>query len=100
MLTEKLSLSTIFAGGIFIFFSPCIFPVIPVYLSILTVNEKKSIGRTIMFCIRSIFNVLGFLDLGRFYRKLFFNNKIRIIAGVIIVILGLFQMEFIKIKFF
>ena len=99
MLTEELLLSTIFVAGILSFFSPCIFPVIPVYLSILTVNEKKSIGRTIMFVsgLSLTFLVLGFG--AGFIGELFFNNKIRIIGGVIIVILGLFQMELIKLNF-
>lgn len=99
MYTEEILYSSIYFAGILSFFSPCIFPVIPVYLSILSNGEKKSIIKTIMFILglSLTFLVLGFGMglLGEF----FFNDKVRLIAGITIIILGFFQMDMIKIKF-
>nr|WP_241633902.1 cytochrome c biogenesis CcdA family protein [Fusobacterium gastrosuis] len=99
MYTEEILYSSIYFAGILSFFSPCIFPVIPVYLSILSNGEKKSIIKTIMFILglSLTFLVLGF-GMG-LLGELFFNDKVRLIAGIIIIILGFFQMDIIKIKF-
>ena len=99
MFTQELFYSTIYIAGILSFFSPCIFPVIPVYLSILSNGEKKSISKTIAFVIgvSTTFVILGFG--AGIIGEIFFNEKVRIIAGIVIVILGLFQMEILKLKF-
>lgn len=99
MYTEEILYSSIYFAGILSFFSPCIFPVIPVYLSILSNGEKKSIIKTIMFILglSLTFLVLGF-GMG-LLGELFFNDKVRLIAGIVIIILGFFQMDMIKIKF-
>lgn len=99
MFTEELFLSSIYIAGLLSFFSPCIFPIIPVYLSILSSGEKKSLSKTIMFVLglSVTFLILGFG--AGFIGKLFFNERVRILGGIIIVFLGLFQMEVIKIKF-
>lgn len=99
MFTQELFYSTIYIAGILSFFSPCIFPVIPVYLSILSNGEKKSISKTIAFVIglSTTFVILGFG--AGIIGEIFFNEKVRIIAGIVIVILGLFQIEILKLKF-
>ena len=99
MFTQELFYSTIYIAGILSFFSPCIFPVIPVYLSILSNGEKKSISKTIAFVIglSTTFVILCFG--AGIIGEIFFNEKVRIIAGIVIVILGLFQMEILKLKF-
>ena len=98
MFTQELFYSTIYIAGILSFFSPCIFPVIPVYLSILSNGEKKSISKTIAFVIglSTTFVILGFG--AGIIGEIFFNEKVRIIAGIVIVILGLFQMDILKLK--
>ncbi|MCI7222979.1 MULTISPECIES: cytochrome c biogenesis CcdA family protein [Fusobacterium] len=99
MYTEEILYSSIYFAGILSFFSPCIFPVIPVYLSILSNGEKKSIIKTIMFILglSLTFLVLGF-GMG-LLGELFFNDQVRLIAGIVIIILGFVQMDIIKIKF-
>lgn len=99
MYTEEILYSSIYFAGILSFFSPCIFPVIPVYLSILSNGEKKSIIKTMMFILglSLTFLVLGF-GMG-LLGELFFNDKVRLIAGIVIIILGFFQMDIVKIKF-
>lgn len=98
MFTQELFYSTIYIAGILSFFSPCIFPVIPVYLSILSNGEKKSISKTIAFVIglSTTFVILGFG--AGIIGEIFFNEKVRVVAGIIIVILGLFQMDILKLK--
>lgn len=99
MYTEEILYSSIYFAGILSFFLPCIFPVIPVYLSILSNGEKKSIIKTIMFILglSLTFLVLGF-GMG-LLGELFFNDKVKLIAGIVIIILGFVQMDIIKIKF-
>lgn len=99
MINENLVLSTIYLAGILSFFSPCIFPVLPVYFSILSTGGKKSIIKTVMFLLGLS---MAFIILGigaRTLGGLIYNSYFRIIGGVIVVILGLFQMDIIKINF-
>ncbi len=103
-----------FLGGILSIFSPCIFSLIPIYMSYLTfgakeldesgkyIYKKKTVIRQ-TFCfitgICTTFFLLGFSFsyVGEYISD---NNKIiQILGGILIVFLGLFQMEFFKIPF-
>ena len=99
MFTQEIAYSTAYLAGVASFFSPCIFPIIPVYISILSNGEKKSISKTLAFVLglSVTYIVLGFG--AGVIGDLFLNNKVRIIGGIIVVILGLFQMEILKLKF-
>ena len=106
---EVLKILVLFLEGIFSFFSPCVLPIIPVYLSILSnssVEDLKSqrFIRSSLFK-NTLFFVLGisitFFILGSSVKALslfFKNNKdiIMLIGGIIIVIMGLFYMGIIK----
>ena len=99
MFTEEVAYSTAYIAGLLSFFSPCIFPIIPVYISILSNGEKKSVTKTLAFVfgLSITYIVLGF---GADYvRDVFFNDKVRIIGGILVIILGLFQMDILKLKF-
>ena len=99
MFTEEVAYSTAYIAGLLSFFSPCIFPIIPVYISILSNGEKKSVSKTLAFVfgLSITYIVLGF---GADYvRDVFFNDKVRIIGGILVIILGLFQMDILKLKF-
>lgn len=94
---ESLVMGTVYTAGLLSFFSPCIFPVLPVYLSILSQGGKKSILRTIAF-------VLGlsvtFLALGfgaGILGEIFYNPMIRIVGGVFVIVMGLFQAEVFRL---
>lgn len=113
---DNISLFAAFGAGIAIFFSPCIFPLIPSYLSYLTgvsfqdmdkmedEKRKKEIKRVTV--LHSLCFVLGFSivfialgtavsALGEFffnYQKIFAN-----IGAVIIIIFGLFILGVLKI---
>ena len=99
MFTQEVAYSTAYLAGVASFFSPCIFPIIPVYISILSNGEKKSVSKTLA-CVLGLsvtYIVLGFG--AGFIGELFLNSKVRVIGGILVVILGLFQMEILKLKF-
>lgn len=109
----NISFILVFLEGVLSFFSPCVIPLLPVYMSYLAGNtngeegdsysyhRKKVFLHTLMFVIgiSFAFFILGmtFTSLGRFFhanRNLFIR-----IGGIIIVILGLFQLGIFELKF-
>lgn len=108
---DKLNLIVVFVEGMISFFSPCILPILPIYLSMLSNSsidslkeDKKTFIHSSLFK-NTIFFTLGisvtFFILGSSVNALksFFNtNKdfIMIIGGIIIIVMGLFYMEIIK----
>lgn len=104
----------VFIEGILSFFSPCVIPLIPVYISYLAGNAKQVREDGTVFYKRSkvflhtLFFVLGisfaFFILGLSFSALgsFFNdNKLLFtrIGGVLIVILGLIQLGVFNLSF-
>lgn len=96
-MNNDLFLGSVYFGGLISFFSPCIFPIIPVYISILSENGKLCIGKTITFILglSTSFILLGFSVgvIGEFLTGDFF----RIFSGIMVICFGIFQLEFIKI---
>ncbi len=110
---ENIQLITVFIEGLISFFSPCILPIIPLYMSYLAGNAKKvNKDQTITYqrkttLFYTFFFVLGisvsFFLLGLSFTALghFLNQTkyiLLLICGVIIIIMGLFQMGLIKVK--
>ncbi len=112
--SNSISFILVFLEGILSFFSPCVIPLIPVYISYLAgggkrVNEngmivydRKKVFLNTMFFVLGIsfsFFILGmsFTILGGFFS----NNKLLFtrIGGIIIIILGLFQLEIFDFSF-
>lgn len=108
---QNVNLFLVFIEGIVSFFSPCILPILPIYLSILSNSSVESLkeGKTSFIGSslfkNTIFFALGisttFFILGSSVKVLsmFFNeNKdlIMFIGGIIIIIMGLFYMGIIK----
>lgn len=104
---ENLNLLIVFIQGLLSFFSPCILPILPIYLSILSNSSVQSLKNGEDKFIKSslfkntIFFTLGisttFFILGSSVNALssFFNtnkNMIMFIGGIIIIIMGLFYM--------
>ena len=104
--------SSVFLAGVLSFFSPCIFPLLPVYAGVLLDNEEKSttfrffgkdvswssLIRTLCFIagISLIFFTLGF---GAGYLgNLLYADWFRYVMGAIIIILGLHQMEILHLR--
>ena len=108
---EELNLLLVFIEGLLSFFSPCILPILPVYLSILSNSnvdilksgEDKFIKtalfkNTILFVlgISTTFFILG--SSVNILSSFFSENKdyIMVIGGIIIVFMGLFYVDIIK----
>jgi len=111
---NSISFIFVFLQGILSFLSPCILPIIPIYVSYLagnaknisedgtiTYDRKKVFLNTVFFVlgISTVFFVLGlsFTTIG----KVFNSNKILLsrISGIIIVLLGLFQLGLFNFEF-
>jgi len=111
-MVQELTLSIAFIGGLLSFFSPCILPLIPAYISHLagtTVEEtKKSKLLQARVFLNSIFFVLGFaalfiavgVSIG-FISEVFagFNVWLGRVAGVLIIIFGLHTIGLLQIPF-
>lgn len=108
---EKINLIIVFIEGLLSFLSPCILPILPIYLSMLSNSSlenfnKGSFAKSDLFK-NTLFFTLGisitFFILGSSLNVLgtFFNtNKdlIMIIGGVIIIFMGLFYLDIIKLS--
>ncbi len=107
---QNVNLFLVFIEGIVSFFSPCILPILPIYLSILSNSSVENLkeGKT-SFIGSSLFKNTVFLLLEsrqHFYigfisksiEYVFNENKdlIMFIGGIIIIIMGLFYMGIIK----
>lgn len=114
-LQESVSAMTVFLQGIFSFFSPCVLPLVPLYIGYLsggakTVAEDGSIHykkakvllHTVCFIIGISFAFfllgLGFTSFGQFFNE---NRRvISVIGGVLIVLFGIYQLGLWKNKLF
>lgn len=111
---ENISFIFVFFQGILSFLSPCILPLIPIYISYLAGNSKKVSGdgiitferrevflNTVFFVlgISSVFFILGlsFTTLGKILNS--YKVIISRISGIIIIFLGLFQLGLFNFGF-
>ena len=105
---------TVLLEGLISFFSPCVIPLLPLYLGYLAGNSKEKdkdgnvIYKRSKVLIHTLFFVLGismsffilgisFTTLGSLLKE--YKSIIAIVGSIIIIILGLFQMKVIKFKF-
>lgn len=103
---------SVFIAGVLSFFSPCIFPLLPVYAGVLLDDQEKSktfrflgkdvawsgLIRTLCFIagISLIFFILGFG--AGFLGNLLYADWFRYVMGIMIIILGLHQMEILHLQ--
>lgn len=107
-------------GGLLSFFSPCIFPLIPVYLGYLSGNDtlriilshennaakqaaKRTLQINVLFFvagISTVFFILGFLSgsIGVWFLE--YQHNILKVAGLGVILFGLFQLDIINIFLF
>ena len=98
MFDQQLLIGTVFLAGLASFLSPCIFPIIPIYFGILAKGGRKVLNTFLFIAGLSLtFVSLGF-SFG-FLGNLFFNDNVRIIAGIIVIMLGIHQLGIIKLNF-
>ena len=109
-----IQLFVVFVEGLVSFFSPCVIPLIPLYMGYLASNgkeideqgnityKKKVVITYTLFFVLGIsmsFFILGlsFSSLGLFFKD---NRKVFLeVGGILIVLLGLFQLGIIKADF-
>ena len=94
-----------FVEGIFAFVSPCILPMLPIFLAYISADEKQKI--TTRF-FNTLFFVLGFttaftlmgataFSLGRFMTM--YKDFLVKLAGVVLVFFGFVYLDFIQLNF-
>ena len=103
---------SVFLAGLFSFFSPCVLPLFPVYFGVLMSEQDgprlkigrleiywKPMIRTVIFIagISTVFFFLGFAATA--LGSLIYNPWFNITLGVVIVLLGLHQMEMFHLLF-
>ncbi|MFH1626238.1 MAG: cytochrome c biogenesis protein CcdA [Pseudomonadota bacterium] len=115
---QEISLLIALSAGVFTFFSPCILPLIPSYISFITgcsVNEllDEDMQKTKGECLRNTFLqtlifVVGFglvfTALGAsatYLGSFFFDNKktIALVGGIIVIVFGIHLTGIFKIKY-
>ena len=83
----------VFFQGLLSFFSPCILPLLPVYMSYLSGKKKNIVGQTFFFTlgISCTFLVLGLgvSTLGQFFSN--YQGTFAKISGIIMIVFGLYQ---------
>jgi len=111
MQSEIPSLISAFLGGIFSFISPCVLPLIPIYISYISgisLEELMERGKTLPVLLNSLFFVLGFTVVFVFYgaSATFIGNLISEykfilskIGGIIIIIFGIHLTGLFRLKF-
>lgn len=94
-----------FLEGIISFISPCMLPLLPVYISYFAVetDEKQHVfKRAVCFVLgfTVVFSLLGLFagTLGSFLTK--YQTAVNIVCGIIVVIFGLSYLEIINLPFF
>ncbi|HOV22471.1 MAG TPA: cytochrome c biogenesis protein CcdA [bacterium] len=107
---KSYSLGISFVAGVLSFLSPCILPLIPIYISYITgisIEQLQEPKNTLKIFIISLFFISGFTlifvlmgasatAIGNFILKK--KNILRIIGGIIIIIFGLHLTGILKIK--
>ncbi|MBS5315704.1 MAG: redoxin domain-containing protein [Clostridiales bacterium] len=106
---EQINYIVVFLEGIFSFLSPCVLPILPVYLAVLSKSVNEDIMRKRSVLIRNTFLfILGIstaffiLGTGISVFRVFLNTYMKwilIVGGLMIVGLGLFSIGDLKIPF-
>ncbi len=109
--SESLYISTVFFAGILSFLSPCIFPLLPVYLSsfanesVIKEQENRKIPLRFYLIFRSLLFVAGitccFVILGfgaGFLGSLIHSDYFLMAMGAIVIVMGLHQTGLIPIS--
>ena len=95
-----------FLEGIITFISPCLLPMLPIYISYFAGggerSTKKTLGNAFGFVLgfTIVFTMMGALagSLGSFLIR--YQNVVNIVSGAIVILFGLSFLDVIKLKFF
>ena len=107
-MATHISLALVFVEGLVSFLSPCVLPIIPIYMGYLAGNsneKRNSNKKVLLFTISFIFGILlaiflmnASINLLQSFLKEHMTLFVRI-GGILIVLLGIYQLGFIKISF-
>ena len=107
-MATHISLALVFVEGLVSFLSPCVLPIIPIYMGYLAGNsneKRNSNKKVLLFTISFIFVILlaiflmnASINLLQSFLKEHMTLFVRI-GGILIVLLGIYQLGFIKINF-
>ncbi|MBF0713669.1 cytochrome c biogenesis protein CcdA [Gemella sp. GH3] len=111
---QNIKLLAVFIEGVLSFFSPCVIPIIPIYLSILAgKREKTNDGKTELNGKTTIINsTLFIIGISTTFFILAFATSfissilqqhittVKYISGIIIIFMGLLQLGVINLQFF
>lgn len=107
-MATHISLALVFVEGLVSFLSPCVLPIIPIYMGYLAGNsneKRNSNKKVLLFTISFIFGILlaiflmnASINLLQSFLKEHMTLFVRI-GGILIVLLGIYQLGFIKINF-
>lgn len=107
-MATHISLALVFVEGLVSFLSPCVLPIIPIYMGYLAGNsneKRNSNKKVLLFTISFIFGILlaiflmnASINLLQSFLKEHMTLFVRI-GGILIVLLGSYQLGFIKINF-
>ncbi|MCY3973760.1 MAG: cytochrome c biogenesis protein CcdA [Candidatus Dadabacteria bacterium] len=90
-----------FLAGAASFLSPCIFPLVPGYLSAIAAGNARPVGPAVLFVagFSSVFSLMGTSAsfAGSFLAE--YRETLSVVSGALVMILGLFTLEVIKIPF-
>lgn len=102
---------TVFTAGVLSFFSPCILPLLPVYLGVLADNDDTRVIKLWRWKLQwyGVIKTLGFIaglsmvfiTLGYgagFLGSYLYSAWFRYLTGALVVLLGIHQMEIINIR--
>lgn len=107
-MATHISLALVFVEGLVSFLSPCVLPIIPIYMGYLAGNsneKRNSNKKVLLFTISFIFGILlaiflmnASINLLQSFLKEHMTLFVRI-GGILIVLLGIYQLGFIKLNF-
>ena len=97
MITNELFIGVVYFAGLLSFFSPCIFPLLPVYIGMLSRGGERSIVKTLVFVLglSMSFVLLGFG--AGIIGEILMSDTFRIVSGILVICFGVIQMDIIKI---
>lgn len=95
-----------FLEGIITFISPCLLPMLPIYISYFAGNSEQSTGKTVKNALgfvlgfTMVFVAMGALagTIGSILRT--YQNVVNMVSGVIVILFGLSILEIIKLNIF
>lgn len=93
----------VFLGGVAVSFTPCIYPLIPIIIGVISANQNKSHWRNFILSLSYVlgmaltFSILGLIAAitGRLFGQLQSSSLAHLIVGAIIILFGLALLDVI-----